>query len=164
MLYDRCEEDVPLVDHVVGLTFTYFADPDPNRAPLPATGLGNCVFDPGTPPVPLLAVLAGTAPQPLALWQMSDGPICGVSPNRFDGDLLRIRKVGVTIRVEASSESLRGSGDDFANPGLSSGGSHHVPDYEVSFEATLRNMGNTSKNYQLPDVCAGPHPHPPGCH
>ena len=43
---------MPLVDDVVGLTFTYFANPDPNSAPKPPTGLGNCIaealFDIGT--------------------------------------------------------------------------------------------------------------------
>jgi hypothetical protein len=50
--YDGYESDVVLVDGVVALKFTYYANPDPNSAPQPATGLSNCVFAAGDPPAP----------------------------------------------------------------------------------------------------------------
>lgn len=126
---------------MVGLTFTYYASPDPESAPKPETGLGNCVFAAGDPPTPLLAPLGGTALKVLEPSQLTDGPVCGVSPNRFDGDLLRVRKIGVEIKVQVGQESLRG--DDptqFVNVGRASSGDTWVPDYSVKFEVAPRNM------------------------
>ena len=97
--YDGYETDLALVDDVVGLEFTYFANPDPTSAPQPATGLANCVYTAGDPPTPLLAPLGGTALIALDPSQLTDGPLCGVAPHRFDGDLLRVRKIGVEITV-----------------------------------------------------------------
>ena len=139
--YDGYETDLPLVDDVVGLTFTYFANPDPNTAPQPPTGLGNCVYAAGDPPVPLLANLGGTTLAELTPSQLTDGPVCGVSPNQFDGDLLRLQKVAVTIRVQVARADLRG--DDplqFANLGRASSGSAWVPDYTMRFQVTPRNL------------------------
>jgi prepilin-type N-terminal cleavage/methylation domain-containing protein len=67
------------------------------------------------------------------------------SPNRFDADLLRIRKVRVTIRLQTPNGSLRGSltaGPDalFTNPGTSSGGHGLVPDHAIRFDVSPRNM------------------------
>ena len=67
------------------------------------------------------------------------------SPNRFDADLLRIRKVRVTIRLQTRNGSLRGSltaGPDalFTNPGTSSGGYRLVPDHAIRFDVSPRNM------------------------
>jgi hypothetical protein len=121
--YDGYELDLPLVDDVVGLKFTYYASPDPTNAPQPDTGLSNCVFAAGDPPTPLLAPLGGTTLKVLTPSQFTDGPVCGVAPNRFDGDLLRVRKIGVEITVQVSQENLRG--DDpaqFVNMGRASSG------------------------------------------
>jgi type II secretory pathway pseudopilin PulG len=41
----------------------------------------------------------------LATSQLTDGPFVGVSPNRFDADLLHVRRIRVTIRLEADSSS-----------------------------------------------------------
>jgi type II secretory pathway pseudopilin PulG len=73
MLYDGDGSDVPLVDHVVDLRFEF------------------------------LAPLGFGAPRPLAEAQLADGPFHGESPNRFDADLLRVRRVRVTIRLERGS-------------------------------------------------------------
>jgi hypothetical protein len=37
--------------------------------------------------------------------QLADGPVLGESPNRFDGDLLRVRRVRVTVRLQGDSAS-----------------------------------------------------------
>ena len=139
--YDGYETDLPLVDDVVALKFTYFANPDPTSAPQPATGLDNCVYAAGDPPTPLLAPLGGTALIELDPSQLTDGPSCGVAPHRFDGDLLRIRKIGVEITVQVGREDLRG--DDpaqFVNVGAATSGETWVPDYSVKFEVAPRNM------------------------
>ena len=52
--YDGYETDVILIDDVVDLQFTYFANPDPGSIPAPADGLGNCVYAAGSPPTPIL--------------------------------------------------------------------------------------------------------------
>ena len=139
--YDGYEADLPLVDDVVGLTFTYFANPDPNTAPQPPTGLGNCVYAAGDPPSPLLANLFGSTLTALTPSQLTDGPVCGVSPNQFDGDLLRVQKIGVTIRVQVAREDLRGDDPSrFANLGSATSGSAWVPDYTMRFDVSPRNV------------------------
>ncbi len=139
MMYDGARSDVPLVDHVVGLRFTYFADPRADAVPAPAAGESNCAYA-GTPPVSLLANLGGTAPKPLIAAQLTDGPVCGQSPYRFDADLLRVRRVSATIRVEAESAAFRGTGSRFATAGISRGGMASVPDLEATIDVVPRNM------------------------
>ncbi len=67
------------------------------------------------------------------------------NPNRFDADLLRIRKIRVTIRLQTPNAALRGSltaGPDalFAKAGTSSGGYRYVPDHAIRFDVSPRNM------------------------
>lgn len=109
----------------------------------------NCVFvvDPGSgQQVPRLADLSGGNPAglvPLTAAQLTDGPWCpdATNPNRWDADLLRIRKVAVTLRVQAAVASLRGpAGVLFSHGGTSKGGNTWVPDQQVRFEVTPRNM------------------------
>ena len=75
--------------------------------------------------------------------QLADGPWCpdGTIGNRFDADLLRIRKVRVTLRVQVGDKSLRGpTGTFFLRGGNASGGTRYIPDQEISFEVTPRNL------------------------
>lgn len=153
--------DVPVVDHVVGLSFDYFGDPQPPlmRRPLtdpagPWTTYGptppesgeNCVFVAnGSPtPAPRLPVLTGgSGLVRLTAADLTDGPWCpdGVDPNRYDADLLRIRSVAVTLRVEAATSTLRGpAGVLFTRAGTSAGGRGFVPDQEIRFEVAPRNL------------------------
>jgi prepilin-type N-terminal cleavage/methylation domain-containing protein len=140
--YDGFNGDVPLVDNVVGLTFEYFGDPSPPLAPKPAAGIANCLYDAAgnyvglptlTPTDGSLAALPGD--------MLKDGPFCGGGTNQFDADLLRVRKVRVTLRMQAADRSLRGLDTAlWRNPGSSSGGERTVPDYSVSFDVTPRNL------------------------
>jgi len=139
MLYDGYQTDVALAENIVFLKFEYFADPWPASVPRPAAGGSNCVYAAGMPPVPSLADYGAAAPVPVAKAQLVDGPVCGVAPNRFDGDLLRIRRIQVTLRAQAADGMVRASGPDYAIPGLSAGGSGAVPDLEVAFDVTPRN-------------------------
>jgi hypothetical protein len=155
--------DVPMVDHVVGLSFRYFGNPLPPAAVKPpdapqgpwatygprpplateqptlyAAG-ENCVFqlDAVAGPVPRLPVLGAGALVELPVAQLSDGPWCpdAVDPNRFDADLLRVRRVAATVRVEASSASLRGAaGPLFSRAGLARRADRSVADVELSFD------------------------------
>jgi hypothetical protein len=140
MVYDGDRSDVPLVDHVVDLRFTYYVDPAARAVRPPPAGAASCAYAPGDPPVPLLDELDGSAPALVPPARLTDGPVCGIAPHRFDADLLRVRRVGVTIRVETESAELRGSGPAFATRGRSLGGPKYVPDLQVTFEVAPRNM------------------------
>ena len=49
---------------------------------------------------------------------LSDGPYCGSGPNEFDADLLRVRKVRVTLRMQTASPAFRGADTTlFMQPG-----------------------------------------------
>lgn len=139
MVYDGSRSDVPLVDHVVSLRFAYYVDPRPDAVAAPAPGASNCAYA-GSPSVSLLANLGGMAPKPATATLLTDGPVCGQSPHRFDADLLRIRRVSVTIRLEAESAEFRGSGGGFATAGISSGGVSNVSDLEMTIDVMPRNM------------------------
>ena len=141
MVYDGDSSDLPLVDHVVDLRFTYYAEPSPDSVPPPAEGQSDCVYSAGAPPASLLADLGGLALKALTPVQLTDGPSCGVAPNRYDADLLRVRSVRVTLRLEAEAAYLRGSGAAFVQSGTSVGGMRYLPDQEVTFDVAPRNMG-----------------------
>jgi hypothetical protein len=163
--------DVPVVDNVVGLTFDYFGDPQPpawrpGKAVSDATGPwtsygpkpsalavapyaagANCVFNNDGSPVPASALdvlgAAGTGLVKLTAAQLIDGPWCpnATSLNRWDADLLRVRKVGVTVRVQAATAALRGPASAlFTKGGTSRSGDRWVPDQEIRFQVSPRNL------------------------
>ena len=77
---------------------------------------------------------------------LTDGPWCPGDdaenyPNRFDADLLRIRRVRITLRVQAALASLRGpAGLLFTHAGTAVSAQRLVPDQEIEFSVTPRNM------------------------
>jgi hypothetical protein len=145
MRYNGYTEDIPLVDNVVDLKFEYFGDPNPPVMPKPPAGEANCLYDAAGNYInlPTLAADEGSlAPLPPAI--LKDGPMCGGGNNAFDADLLRVRKVRVTMRVQAANPALRGADTAlFKNPGTSRGGEKFVPDYTISFEVSPRNLNLT---------------------
>jgi len=104
----------------------------------------NCTFrvEAGehTPRLPVLNGGAGLVRLEPAL--LTDGPWCpsAISAHRFDADLLRIRRVRVTLRVQAAIAGLRGRGALFMRPGTASAGGHYVPDQEIRFDIAPRNL------------------------
>lgn len=101
----------PVLDHVVKLEFRYFGGPDPADELTPA--------------------LLADGP-----WRPDEG-----ARNRFDADLLRIRRVRFTIRVQTAVASLRGpAGTLFTNGGLARAGGRYVPDMEIQLDVTPRNL------------------------
>ena len=143
MRYDGANSEVPIVDNVVDLKFEYFGDPVSPTQPDPGAGNGaNCLYDAmhNFKPLPTLpadegslAILKGS--------QLTDGPWCGSGDSEFDADLLRIRKVRVTLRLQVAQASLRGSNTLlFKNPGASKASASMVPDYFVRFDVTPRNL------------------------
>jgi hypothetical protein len=138
---DGAHSDVPVVDNVVALSFEYFGDPAPPIVPKPPLGTGNCLYDAAGVPVaamPTLAASGGTLAS-LPLGMFSDGPWCAAGSNRFDADLLRIRVVRVTLRVQVGNSMMRGISSDFIVSGLGRG-ARTIPDYTMRFDVAPRNM------------------------
>jgi hypothetical protein len=139
---DGDQTDVPVADSVVSLQFEYFGDPFPPSAPQPPLGTANCLFDAAGVPWGGLAVLTPSggslAPLPLALF--TDGPWCGAGHRRYDADLLRIRRVRVTVRAETPGSTLRASGSGNANAGISRSALLTVPDIQMRFDVAPRNL------------------------
>jgi Tfp pilus assembly protein PilW len=109
----------------------------------------NCVFqtDPsGTQQVPRLATLGdgvGTTLVKLTMAQLGDGPWCpdAVNAHRYDADLLRIRRISVTVRLEAALSALRGpAGSLFTRGGTARAAGRWLPDQEVRFDVAPRNL------------------------
>jgi hypothetical protein len=161
--------DVPVVDHMVALSFRYYVTPlspaslkPPDaidgpwasygpRPPLPADqptlypAGENCAFqlDAASLPTPRLAPLGGVALIELPIAQFGDGPWCpdASDPNRFDADLLRVRRVSVTVRVEASAASQRGvAGALFSRAGTARHAGRWVADVEHRFDIAPANL------------------------
>jgi hypothetical protein len=172
--YDGNESDLPVVDHFVELAIEYYADPQPPRLRAQPGALGEAMtYGPAPPPVgedderdswgagencvisaaggnraPRLAVLGAAASplQHLAPTSLTDGPWCpdAAALNRFDADLLRVRRVRVTIRLEAWLEAMRGRDPRlFSRPGNSPGGGRLVPDERIAFDVVLRAPGGS---------------------
>lgn len=155
---------VPVVDHVVALRFDYYGEPRPPAlissgttygAPPPPAGARttayppgeSCLFsvngDTGLQVARLESLGADDALVPLTASRLTDGPWCpdDTNRNRWDADLLRIRAVAVTLRVQAANAALRGpAGALFASAGTSAGAGMWAPDLEVRFQVTPRNL------------------------
>jgi hypothetical protein len=172
--YDGVDSDLPVVDHIVELTLEYFGDPQPPRPRAHQGLLGDTMtYGPAPPPpgedderdnwgagencvvaiaaavrVPRLAEL-GDARSPLRLLpaeSLADGPWCPdeAAGARFDADLLRVRKVRVTLRAEAWSDAMRGRDERlFLRPGTSTAASRWVPDERVTLDVVPRAPGGT---------------------
>jgi hypothetical protein len=82
----------------------------------------------------------GLAIDPAAL---QDGPWLpgDATTGAFDADLLRIRHVRVTLRVQASRETLRGpAGTLFTYGGSAASIGRYLPDREINIEIAPRNL------------------------
>jgi hypothetical protein len=93
-----------------------------------------------TPRLPDLA--AGFGHVRLTQAMLTDGPWCpdGANLFRYDADLLRLKRVRVKLRVQAPAEMRGPAGALFHRAGTSGAGQHFVPDQEVSFDITPRNL------------------------
>ncbi|MEO8070584.1 MAG: hypothetical protein ABI652_04225 [Acidobacteriota bacterium] len=123
--YDGDDTDAPVLDDVTAFRVEYFGDPSPPLAPKPPLGEANCLYDASGA---LVAGLPSLAPTDeglarLDLRMLSDGPWCGDGATLFDADLLRVRRVRVTLEAfvpDTSANSRR---------------------YGASFDVTPRNLG-----------------------
>ena len=161
----------PLVDNVVALSFAYYGDPSPPQLtgvalddpsgpwttygprPPPVDVQANPTWPPGEnctfvvvdhDQVPRLPTLpGGPSLVPLTSDQLTDGPWCPdpFNPTRWDADLLRIRTIVVTLRVQAAIAALRGpAGALFVRAGTGRNAARWVPDREVTFRVSPRNL------------------------
>lgn len=75
--------------------------------------------------------------------RLQDGPWYpdDTDANRFDTDLLHIRRVRVTLRVQAARAALRGpAGVLFVHGGTAASGERYLPDREIRFDVSPRNL------------------------
>jgi hypothetical protein len=140
--YDGDATDVPVVDNVVDLRFEYFGDPIPPVRPKPPLGQANCLYDAAGNPVGGMSVLVaqGGSLAPLPLSMLNDGPWCGAGDNQYDADLLRVARVRVTVRVQASQTAMRASGADYLVSGTGTQALGALRDYTLQFDVSPRNM------------------------
>jgi prepilin-type N-terminal cleavage/methylation domain-containing protein len=171
MRHDGWATELPVVDDVVGLEFRYFGSAQPPQLtgvpleavpgpwttygpPPPLVGATRGAWPPGenctfavvdgihTSRLPMLAP-GGAALVELTSGHLSDGPWCPdeFSRNRFDADLLRVRRILVTLRVQSALASLRGpAGPLFTRGGTARASDRFVPDLIAQFDITPRNM------------------------
>lgn len=140
--YDTDLTDVPVMDDIVGMAVEYFGLPSPPVLPRPPADQANCLYDVGGVERPGLSIFVAGADglAPLPLERFSDGPWCGVGETAWDADLLRVRRVRVTLRVQASSATLRAAGDAFAVTGSSGSAWRRAEDVVVTFDVAPRNL------------------------
>lgn len=148
MRYDGVRSDAAVADNVVSTSFEYYGEPQPPALkqpgtdesvtygpPPPEVGVAAGPFWPpgesctiqlaGDEQTPRLAVLGGgSALVRLDPAILADGPWCpdAANPRRWDADLLRVRKIFITIRVRSVFTAL------------------HLPDQEIRFEVAPRNL------------------------
>jgi hypothetical protein len=107
----------------------------------------NCTFAANADgsPTPRLDALVGEAGGLVRLEpsRLVDGPWCPDpgSASRFDADLLRVRSVVVTLRVESADDTLRGpAGVLFSRGGTATTATGLVPDQTLQFVVSPRNL------------------------
>lgn len=148
--------DVPVIDHVVDVQFQYLGEAEPptpvfgtdpvaprvtyGPSPPPAGSQPslypageNCAFTraPSGIVTPRLAALSsGPVLVSLSSASLGDGPWCpdSANPNRYDADLLRVREIVATVRVEAAIDSLRGPAGLLFSRGGTARDTRVVPD------------------------------------
>jgi hypothetical protein len=169
MRYDGDQTDTPVVDNVVGLSFEYYGEPSPPQLrpglsppttygpKPPALGVDNAGDVWGAGENCVFTVAANGTQVPRLDWlgdgndglikltqsQLTDGPWCpdAADPGRYDADLLRIRKVKVTLRVQASDVKFRGAaGALFKYGGRLQSSQMFLPDQEIKFDVSPRNL------------------------
>lgn len=141
---DGDDSDVPLVDEVADLRVEYFGTPSPPRRPQPPPGLANCLYAAdGTYHAALMAGLpsAGGSESVLDPGSFADGPWCGAGANRYDADVLRIRRVRLTVRLQAPDAAVRGLDPArFRTAGSAARSAGLVPDVSVVVDVTPPNL------------------------
>ena len=124
------------------------APPAPDVVQGPFAAGENCIFalDPPSGKYrPRMGTLrGGAALVPLGAGALADGEVwCphGSDPRRYDADLLRIRAVAATVRIQSASAAFRGpAGVLFRNGGTSGNAHRFLPDREIRVRIFPRNL------------------------
>jgi hypothetical protein len=172
MRYDGWESDLPLLDHVSRFRVAWLGAAEPPRfreaaeaavtgvtyGPVPPAaavdlpddswGPGeNCVFSRAAGDVvPRLPIL-GSSPLSLVALEgaaLTDGPWCAhaAEAGRFDADLFRVRRVRLSLAVEAAAASSRGQDPRwFGRPGTGRNPYITVPDLQLTLDIAPRSLG-----------------------
>jgi type II secretory pathway pseudopilin PulG len=77
---------------------------------------------------------------PLPLARFTDGPWYGAGATMFDADLLSVRAIRVTARLQAPLSAFRASSSLFLRPGTSQSSRRYVPDVTTTFTVWPRNL------------------------
>ena len=94
------------------------------------------------PQLPELAV-RGSPLIELTPAQLTDGPWCpdDAAANRVDADLLRVRRIRVTVQVRSVLASSRGpAGSLLTKGGVTKRVGVSIPDLQVQFDVAPRNL------------------------
>ena len=153
MQYDGHASDQPAVEDVVALRIEYFGDAEPPTATVTDRGDVRVTYGAAPPPfdvddpadswaagenctianaggqyVPRLQAIGPPGVTPLSQAVLVDGPWCPDASHafRFDADLLRVRRVRVQVRLQAS-RPFRGPWRD-------------VPDETITLDVAPRNI------------------------
>lgn len=141
--YNGDASDLPELDDVVELRVEYYGEGLPPLWPRPAAGTANCLYDAaGVYQAALMAPLGSSvAPVRLTRALLTDGPWCGAGDTRFDADLLRVRRVQVGVRLQASDPAVRGTDPStFRLPGTALQSARTVADVVWETAVTPRNL------------------------
>jgi len=139
--YDTETTDTPVLDDVVAMRVEYFGRPDAPSQPKPPVGVANCLYDSAGTPLPFPGTIpTGGTFVAIPLDRFTDGPWCGAGGIEFDADLLRVRRVKVTLTLQASSRAMRGRGADFLSTGTNVSVWNRLADLVVVVDTAPRNL------------------------
>jgi prepilin-type N-terminal cleavage/methylation domain-containing protein len=143
-VYDGHLSDTPVADDVVGLSVEYLGDPFPSTRPRPPLGTANCLVDEEGHAMTGRSVLsaAGGSLAYLQADVLRDGPWCGEGPWTYDVDLLRIRAIHFTVRVQAGLDRFRLLGAGYQVGGTGRRSATAVPDLTLSGYVAPRNLNS----------------------
>lgn len=135
--------DLPITDDVVGVEVEYYGEVRPPVWLRPPAGGANCLYDAdGAFRTALMPALAGgPALSRLDEAMLTDGPWCGAGSTQFDADLLRVRRVRVSVRLQAADPAVRGADPArFREPGTARRSAALVEDAVIRIDVAPRNL------------------------
>jgi hypothetical protein len=127
------------------IAVTYGPVPPPLTEDVPGDRWGpgeNCTFRVvAGVHAPRLPILGGADLAALDAAALSDGPWCphGSHPDRFDADLLRVRRVRIHLRLQAPVPFRGPAGPLFTHMGTAADARRYVPDRAIRMDVALRN-------------------------
>jgi hypothetical protein len=167
MQYDGHASDQPAVEDVIALRVEYFGDAEPPVASITERGDVRVTYGAVPPPLSVddpgdswgagenctianaggqyTARLQTIGPPGITLLSpavLVDGPWCPDASHafRFDADLLRVRRVRVHVRLQASRPFRGLAGSLFTNGGSAGDPWRYVPDEAVTLDIAPRNV------------------------